>query len=730
MAYRGNPALPADTQRRIQATFEQTLDLAEDGNRQEALLGCDFILRMDPRFEPARRLQERLQEASGAVHVQDLRLGLDDAAPPPAPAAAPAGLEEDLWGGLDLGELPELPPLGFDPAATAALTSPTLTPSAAPAVSPAPPPAGAPAAAPAAGHTVALRGELTALLERRAFGDLLTAAGREREAVADDPELFALVETAQARLEAEPYVAKFLAGARAARDEGNDAEAERLLAKARALDPTHPGLTDLADRPAAPPASVASDLSPPPLPPPPKPQTVPFAADSLFSADTAEFERRAIVGAGESESDRRIADLLAEGQAAYDRGDYQNAIDAWSRIFLIDIDHQEAASRIEQARKLKAEGERQVEEVFHDGLSHLDAGDTAAARAAFERVLEMQPGHLTARELLQQIEAGKVPAARPAALSSPALASPLRDATAGAAAAAELKEEILVPPEPGEERSGERRTLPAAAAPARPARGLRTFALVGGAVALLVLAGAWFLYQNRDRFFPNSAAEPAAAEIDPIARATALHREGRAPFAIAQLRRLPPGDPRYREAQELIRRWEAEAAPAATPAPALAPALAARREERLEAGRAALAGRDYLAAIAALEGAAALQPLAPPEAGLLRQARAGLEPLASQLALFRQQDWQFVVPQLWRLREADPGDPSINRLLVDSYYNLGVQALQAQDVAKAQEHFTEALQLAPEDGEARRHLELAQAYRERAPDLLYRIYVKHVPFRG
>lgn len=709
MAYRGNSALPADTQRRIQGTFEQTLDLAEDGNRQEALLGCDFILRMDPRFEPARRLQERLQEASGAVHVQDLRLGLDDAAPSPAPAAAPAGLEEDLWGGLDLGELPELPPLGFDPAATTALTSPTLTPSAAPAVSPAP--------SPAAGHTVALRGELTALLERRAFGDLLTAAGRERETVADDPELFALVETAQARLEAEPYVAKFLAGARAAREDGNDAEAERLLAKARSLDPTHPGLADLDDRPAAP-------------PPPPKPQTVPFAADSLFSADTAEFERRAVVGAAESESDRRIADLLAEGQTAYDRGDYQNAIDAWSRIFLIDIDHQEAASRIEQARKLKAEGERQVEEVFHDGLSHLDAGDTAAARAAFEQVLEMQPGHLTARELLQQIEAGKVPAARPAALSSSALASPLRDGTAGAAAAAELKEEILVPPEPGEAVSGERRTMPAAAAPARPARGLRTFALVGGAVALLVLAGAWFLFQNRDRFFPNSAAEPAAAETDPIARATALHREGRAPFAIAQLRRLPPGDPRYKEAQELIRRWEAEAAPAAAPAPTLAPELAARREERLEAGRAALAGRDYLAAIAALEGAAAIQPLAPPEAGLLRQARAGLEPLASQLALFRQQDWQYVVPQLWRLREADPGDPSVNRLLVDSYYNLGVQALQARDVAKAQEHFREALQLAPGDGEARRHLELAQAYRERAPDLLYRIYVKHVPFRG
>ena len=62
MRYVGNTALSPQIQERIQNTFTQTIGLAEEGNRQEALLGCDFILRLDPLFEPARRLQERLDE--------------------------------------------------------------------------------------------------------------------------------------------------------------------------------------------------------------------------------------------------------------------------------------------------------------------------------------------------------------------------------------------------------------------------------------------------------------------------------------------------------------------------------------------------------------------------------------------------------------------------------------------------------------------------------------------
>ena len=79
MSYRGNPSLAPDVQARIVQTFSQTLDLAAGGSVHEATLGCDFILRMDPDFEPARTLLRRLEEAGGPVGVDDLRGAADGA---------------------------------------------------------------------------------------------------------------------------------------------------------------------------------------------------------------------------------------------------------------------------------------------------------------------------------------------------------------------------------------------------------------------------------------------------------------------------------------------------------------------------------------------------------------------------------------------------------------------------------------------------------------------------
>jgi len=73
MSYPGNQSLPADVQQRIRSTFEHTLTLASSGSRQEAILGCEFVLRMDPNFDPARRLQERLAASAGPEGVGPLK---------------------------------------------------------------------------------------------------------------------------------------------------------------------------------------------------------------------------------------------------------------------------------------------------------------------------------------------------------------------------------------------------------------------------------------------------------------------------------------------------------------------------------------------------------------------------------------------------------------------------------------------------------------------------------
>jgi tetratricopeptide (TPR) repeat protein len=675
MSYSGNSSLSRDVQQRVLDTFEQTLNLAAEGSRQEALLGCDFVLRMDTQFEPARRLQERLRASSGAI------VDLDDLRPSAPPVTAPP----DLFASLDgLGlELPDLPPDSFAPD---------------------------------------LHAEVRDLLEQRRFQELMTLAQQNGPTIATDPELQGLLGTAQERMEAEPYVLKFVGQARSALQAGQTDEVARLLDKARSLDPTHPALAELAQPPemdiGAIPAEMAGfDLS--------------FDAPSLDSPTD-------LFGDGSGDGDPRIQQLLDEGQRAFDQGDPQGAIDAWSRIFLIDIDHPEAARRIDQARKLKAESERQVEEIFHDGVARLEAGDTAAAQEIFQQVLEIQPGYAAAREYLQQIETGTLPA-RSAGAGVAASAASAADTLLPLESLSpidDLKEEILVPPDPSEVAAAERRTAPKGGK-SREGRPRQMFLLVGSLVLLLVAGGGWYVFQNRDQFFPNSQSGGGAEApgTDPIANAQALHDAGKTPRALSLLKRVPPSDPQYQQAQALIAQWEAtlepgsEAPAAAVPAVAPAPTIPAPQAALLTAARQALAEGSRLQAVEYFEQAAQMGKLGPEETALLASARQQLEPLSKQIDLFHQHEWDFILNDLWQMHEENPGDRDVRRLIVDSYYNLGVRDLQRSDPLKAADKFKEALRLAPDDGMLRRHYHFAQTYQERPKDLLYRIYVKYLALR-
>src|SRR4030095_14137471 len=167
MSYSGNPSLSSEVKQRILNTFDQTLELAREGNRQEALLGCDFVLRMDPQFQPAQLLQERLKSSAGPVAVDDLH------------GRQPAGAAlDDPFADLD-GLSLDLPPVLPDDSV---------------------------------GY---LRDEMRSLLDQRRFQDLLATAEREQSTIALHPELRRIVGAAQERMEAEPHVLKLLESAQA-----------------------------------------------------------------------------------------------------------------------------------------------------------------------------------------------------------------------------------------------------------------------------------------------------------------------------------------------------------------------------------------------------------------------------------------------------------------------------------------------------------------------------------
>jgi tetratricopeptide (TPR) repeat protein len=719
MSYAGNAKLSQEIQNRILNTFQQTIALVEEGNVQEALLGCDFILRLDPLFEPARKLQGRLQESGTEVTVEDLA----------AFAASP----------LDT----ELPPLGEGTEEDADLAASdvetdvedfTLPDLEVESVTP---------------PVDDLASTFAELFAQREFGQILELAAQNQESLEANPDLRDVAESAQARLEAEPYVRSFLDSSRQAHQEGDLDKAQSLLGKARELDTTHPEILALE-------AELIPAQVEPPAPEIPESESglTKETADWLDEASTkpepalVETEPAspavdvepapAMVGSEpaaslDTDSEKRIDDLLKEGQVAFEKGDYQPAIDAWSRIFLIDIDHAEASRRIELARKLKAEVERQIEEAFHEGISRFEAGETDAAREAFNKVLEMQSAHIGATEYLEKLDGGDTTASTDAGITPiPSLDDLPAAQGVGTEDALAVEEPIDLAPMPEPERAPRHR-LDAPTRPTKAVRGKRTFLMIGAIVLLAVLAIGWYLYSRREQVFPNSETEETAGAIeraDPLTRATQLHEAGNTALAIAQLRRLAPDHPQYAQAQTLIAQWE-ERAVEAEDAEDSEPTEdeLVYQGELVAAAREALRNRENLVASELLDSAEAIAPLVPDDLTVRDEINSQLELIEQPLKLFRQGDWEHALPNLWRLHDEHPGNKDVVLLMVNCYFNLGLRDLQRGDPVTASEKFDEALSLAPEDFELQRLAAFASAYKQRPSDLLYRVFVKYHPFR-
>ncbi len=267
--------------------------------------------------------------------------------------------------------------------------------------------------------------------------------------------------------------------------------------------------------------------------------------------------------------------------------------------------------------------------------------------------------------------------------------------------------------------------------PAKPRGVKRSFLYIGGAVLVLAAAAGWFLYRNFDDTFPNAGQEAppvSTPRVDVIARAQQVYDEGNVELAIAQLKRLPPNHARYAEAQALIAQWETPASEPADQQAASAEQVA-ERDALVARARAAFDNRQFLRSHRLLTQAAAVTALS--DEGLQLQTAAALElqPLRSEIEIFRQGEWAQALRSLWQMREQDPANPDVQQLMVDSYYNLGVRELQRRDPAAAAENLQEALDLAGDDPELERILRFAEAYQSRSVDLLYRIFVKYLPFR-
>lgn len=680
VTYAGNPSLAAPVKDRVVSTFQQTLALYKQGRRDEVAAGCNLILQMDPMFDPAKRLLEKARNPSAPIDVD---------------ALLPA----------DSGAL-------LDQARKA--------------------------------------------LDARDFQSVihLTSEILSDDLMNDDARL--LGDEAREKLEAAPFIEQFIRKADQNIAAGNAAAAKADLEKARALDAGHPEVLRLQQKITARQSGAQKAASPSFVVDDAAKQTggraasqasdfgftfeeekapeTPFAnfsfdspADSPFSfgakapaAGGFDFSTASV--ATSPDDQKKIEQYLADGDRAFDAGDHQQAIDLWSRIFLIDVTNDQASERIERAKVKRREIEQKVEALLASGVTAMDRRDMTRARADFTEALRIDPNNNSVQEYLARIPEPGAASAPPPMEHAPSLDADDKidldffgdELPAGI-------EAPLIPPSPGATPAAEKKEQKQKA-PSEP-RKLPVGALLAVLGILVLGAGGWFAWT---RFFNKP--EPAAAESNGvIERAKLLASRGKYDEAIAKLQDIKPGDPQHDAALVMIADLMQKKAGSA----AMIDGKPAGQyfNERILAAIAAFQQHDYAASKTAFEEAQRVKPLPADAKAQYDTAAEQVAKLDAAKKLFTEQKYDEAIANLQPLLAQDPQNAGVARMIVDAHFNLGAKALQEERTSDAVTQFDEVLRANPTDDLARRSRELALRYDKQSKDLLYRIYVKYLPMR-
>jgi tetratricopeptide (TPR) repeat protein len=748
--YPGNPSLPAEVREKILSTFRHALNLFKGGNTNDCLIGCEFILKMDPRFAPARQLQEKARNPYSEVDIADLEAAASlgaPAGPSPAKPGAPSSTE---------------------------------------------PPPSAPAAAPPAEmpDPQRLLAEAAKQYEGLDFEGAIAAATRALALLPGNAEALALIEKAAGRKATEPLIESTRARAEQDLTEGRLTEARLGVERMRAIDPDAPAIAALEHRLSAAPSPAGAPASMPDFsldPQGPDPFAPGSSEGGIFTGPSEATEldsfssrpsrptdppasRPARPGVPAAEADipppassdlflpaaeepsipmmpnlssapspaeteeamvskREIGALLKQGDEAARKGERQQAIEVWSRVFLIDINNAEAVTRIERARQEMADQGRLVADYLKKGRESFEAGDHEGARKLFLQAQESDPNEPTARLYLERIERAKGEKAE--------AAEPQGAAKSAVKIAASAKTEDDFSEEPA--------TFPPIALPSPASRraglaGLkvnpRVLGLIGAFLAL-TLVGVYFVFKGpKSRDVPAPKDSSAAS----VQHARDLLGNGKIDEARSELRRIGPGDPDSEEARKLLAELGRPAAadsPGGKSAPPPPPPAGAVRESRADSDLArlrdtaekAFAEKRYIEALKNFNLAAPgfrNDPSFSRELGLASDKVTALTPAVK---FYNEGEYETAIPILWRIVQEDRENRDARSYLLRCYYNQGISQLQNGLYPKAAQAFQEALALDSNDAEALRHKKFAERYQKGDLDLMGRIYVRHLNHR-
>ncbi|PYQ48130.1 MAG: hypothetical protein DMF59_16910, partial [Acidobacteria bacterium] len=473
--------------------------------------------------------------------------------------------------------------------------------------------------------------------------------------------------------------------------------------------------------PAAPAGNFSFDT------PPPSPA---FSFDTPQKTASGEFDFTTASIETTPDDQVKVQQYLADGDRAFEGGDYQTAIDIWSRIFLIDVTNEQASERIERAKLKRRDIDQKIETLIASGIQAFDRGDRDAARESFSKLLQLDPHNSTAQEYMEKlsevgVEGGAAGFASAYTTPKPAAPPPPTDVWAEE----EPSSDVLVPPSPAPAAPAPAARKPAAAkaapraAPAPASSGSAMRAILVVVVLAVLAAGGWFAYQ---KFMAKPVVDTGATEAI-FGNANSLAQKGQYDAAIALLQDVKPTDPQHDKALTMIADLQAKKSKAS--------AMINGRpvddvyQEALTNAKTAFEARDYDAAKKALDVAARIKPLPPDMKAMYDNVAQQVGKLEGAKALFESQKYQEALTNLQALAQQDPQNQSIHRLITDSHFNLGAIALQEERTDDAAREFDQVLRSDPNDELAKRSRLLAERYNGQPKDLLYKIYVKYLPMR-
>lgn len=735
MTYPGNPELSAQAQERVMSAFRQVVAKIQDGLSSEALIGLEFVLRLDPTFAPGVAIQEQLINGQSDIDLSSIISQLEA---PDTDAINLLLIEavEDFNQHKYLEARDKVEKVLID----------------------------------LPGHAEArsLAGQIEDSLKvATQVGQFLTQA---KEALAENrPQ------------DAANFV--LMAQALDPHHSGIDetlAEINRVGASVQNVSVPLPVEQESVTSPPPPPAAVAFE-SPPapqmnqpsfeepgpaegsfavsegfstefeqqaesdswdvagafeepafeaeqsPVQPPPESAGFEFGGDvaDLFeaSSDTAEDS---LWQAPEPPSDDQpedadpIQDLLARGTAALESGDPQEALHNLSRILLLDPENTEAAELIDRARTAIDAMEIQLQASISEAELAWDSSDKDRARAIVEEILFARPDHEEAVALQARFSSADVGDAEPLESPIDPLLPPVPLDVPPVEDVHENDISLIQDFDSAFDQLGTDPPDMPIDAPQVPTGGRRIpwrWVIFGGCALVVVLAGMWlgssFLQTDEEDI------DTARVVSERIENAQSLFDQGKGGAALELLRSFEVDGIDKQRVDKHIARFEAALTP---PTPTPIPESVALARSMMDDGR-------WLEAYQVVDAGLSQHP---GDSGLLslNVEIAEIEPrVGSLFGALAKLDFQAGSLLAGELEARHPNQPGFGEVLDRCLFNAALTHLRSYNMSGARGHLQRLQERHPHDEDVARILNFVSRYSNRPVDMQLEIFVGSLDYR-